>query len=106
MFTRVPQPLAYAEALLAQFSALSRAVQGAVLLEDFVRGAAQLSGCELSQLYLLDATHSCLQLRAEFKAHIAEHRMATLWVTHDEAEARAMAVRGYRLQDGVFCPIW
>lgn len=47
-----------------------------------------------------------LQLRAEFKAHIAEHRMATLWVTHDEAEARAMAVRGYRLQDGVFCPIW
>ncbi|QZI73099.1 sigma 54-interacting transcriptional regulator [Pseudomonas protegens] len=65
MFTRVPQPLAYAEALLAQFSALSRAAQGAVLLEDFVRGAAQLSGCELSQLYLLDATHSCLQLRAE-----------------------------------------
>ncbi|WP_025129820.1 sigma-54-dependent Fis family transcriptional regulator [Pseudomonas sp. PH1b] len=65
MFTRVPQPLAYAEALLAQFSGLSRASEGPALLEDFVRGAAQLSGCELSQLYLLDATHSCLQLRAE-----------------------------------------
>jgi ABC-type Fe3+/spermidine/putrescine transport system ATPase subunit len=47
-----------------------------------------------------------LQLRAEFKAHIAEYRMATLWVTHDEAEARAMAARGFRLQDGMLCPIW
>ena len=47
-----------------------------------------------------------LQLRDEFKAHIAEHRMATLWVTHDEAEARAMAVRGYRLLNGVLVQQW
>ncbi len=47
-----------------------------------------------------------LQLRDEFKAHIAEHRMATLWVTHDEAEARAMAARGYRLHNGALVREW
>jgi ABC-type Fe3+/spermidine/putrescine transport system ATPase subunit len=47
-----------------------------------------------------------LQLRDEFKAHIAEHRMATLWVTHDESEARAMAARGYRLVDGALVQQW
>ena len=47
-----------------------------------------------------------LQLRDEFKAHIAEHRMATLWVTHDETEARAMALRGYRLVEGALRQLW
>lgn len=47
-----------------------------------------------------------LQLRDEFKAHIAEHRMATLWVTHDETEARAMALRGFRLVEGVLRQLW
>jgi ABC-type Fe3+/spermidine/putrescine transport system ATPase subunit len=47
-----------------------------------------------------------LQLREEFKAHIAEHRMATLWVTHDETEARAMAARGYRLHEGALVSLW
>ena len=65
MFTRVPQPLIYAEALLAQFASLSRAADGGALLGDFVRGVAGLSGCELSQLYLLDATHTRLGLSAE-----------------------------------------
>ena len=65
MFTSVPQPLAYAEALLAQFSSLSRAMDGAVLLKAFVRGLAELSQCELTQLYLLDATHTSLEMSAE-----------------------------------------
>jgi sigma-54-dependent transcriptional regulator len=65
MFTLVPQPLVYAEALLAQFASLSRAADGAALLGDFVRGLAELSGCELTQLYLLDATHTCLGMNAE-----------------------------------------
>ena len=65
MFTQVPQPLVYAEALLAQFASLSRAADGAALLGDFVRGLAELSGCELTQLYLLDATHTCLGMNAE-----------------------------------------
>ena len=66
MFTQVPQPLVYAEALLAQFASLSRAADGAALLGDFVRGLAELSGCELTQLYLLDATHTCLGMNAEY----------------------------------------
>ena len=65
MFTQVPQPLVYAEALLAQFASLSRAADGAALLGDFVCGLAELSGCELTQLYLLDATHTCLGMNAE-----------------------------------------
>lgn len=65
MFSQVPQPLVYAEALLAQFAGLSRATDGTALLGDFVRGLAELSGCELAQLYLLDATHTCLGMNAE-----------------------------------------
>ncbi|MEB0069872.1 sigma-54-dependent Fis family transcriptional regulator, partial [Pseudomonas sp. CCI3.1] len=65
MFSQVRQPLVYAEALFAQFASLSRAADGTALLGDFVRGLAQLSGCELAQLYLLDATHTCLEINAE-----------------------------------------
>lgn len=65
LFSGVPEPLHYAEALLAQFSSLSRELDAATVLEDFVRGAAELSACELSQLFLLDATHTSLILNAE-----------------------------------------
>jgi ABC-type Fe3+/spermidine/putrescine transport system ATPase subunit len=47
-----------------------------------------------------------LQLREEFRQRIAEFNMATLWITHDEAEARAMGARGYRLVDGALAPVW
>jgi ABC-type Fe3+/spermidine/putrescine transport system ATPase subunit len=47
-----------------------------------------------------------LQLRSEFAQRIAEQKMATLLVTHDEAEARALGQRGYRLVDGVLLPQW
>ena len=76
MFTQMPQPLAYAEALLAQFASLARAANGAELLGDFVRGLAELSGCELAQLYLLDATHTCLKMRAECLDGILQPREA------------------------------
>ncbi|OZN87984.1 sigma-54-dependent Fis family transcriptional regulator, partial [Pseudomonas aeruginosa] len=65
MFSRVPQPLAFAEALLAQFGALSRETDIAALLGGFARAVGELSGCELSQLYLLDQTHTALTLNAE-----------------------------------------
>ncbi|WP_296256094.1 MULTISPECIES: sigma-54 interaction domain-containing protein [unclassified Pseudomonas] len=65
MFACVPQPLAYAEALMAQFASLSRATDGAALLGAFVRGLTELSGCELAQVYLLDATHTRLGMNAE-----------------------------------------
>ena len=77
MFTQVPQPLVYAEALLAQFASLSRAADGAALLGDFVRGLAELSGCELTQLYLLDATHASLGMNAECLNGILQPREAT-----------------------------
>lgn len=66
MFAQVPQPLVYAERLLAQFASLSRAADGAALLGGFVRGLAELSGCELAQVYLLDATHTRLSMQAEY----------------------------------------
>ncbi|OLU28722.1 sigma-54-dependent Fis family transcriptional regulator [Pseudomonas sp. PA15(2017)] len=66
MFAQVPQPLIYAERLLAQFASLSRASDVAALLGDFVRALTELSGCELAQVYLLDATHTCLGMQAEY----------------------------------------
>ncbi|WP_448632031.1 MULTISPECIES: sigma-54 interaction domain-containing protein [Pseudomonas fluorescens group] len=65
MFESVPQPLAYAQALLLQFSSLSRLEDEAVLVGHFIQGAARLSGCELAQLYLLDAARGHLGLNAE-----------------------------------------
>ncbi|MBX8469986.1 sigma 54-interacting transcriptional regulator [Pseudomonas sp. RIT778] len=76
MFTQVPQPLLYAEALLAQFASLSRAADGAALLGDFVRGLAGLSSCELTQLYLLDATHTSLGMNAECLDGVLQPRSA------------------------------
>jgi ABC-type Fe3+/spermidine/putrescine transport system ATPase subunit len=47
-----------------------------------------------------------LQLRDEFRQRIAEFNMATLLVTHDEAEARAMGNRGYRVVQGGLQQAW
>ena len=61
---------------------------------------------------LLDEPFSALDadlradLRAEFAQRIAEHGMRAVLVTHDEAEARAMASVAWRLQDGVLHAFW
>jgi ABC-type Fe3+/spermidine/putrescine transport system ATPase subunit len=61
---------------------------------------------------LLDEPFSALDaelrqgLREEFGQHIAAAGMATLLVTHDEAEARAMAARGVRLVAGQLQTLW
>jgi ABC-type Fe3+/spermidine/putrescine transport system ATPase subunit len=47
-----------------------------------------------------------LQLRSEFAQRIAEQQIATLLVTHDESEARALGQRGYRLVDGKLVAQW
>ena len=65
LLTHVPEPLAYAEALLGQFSSLSQSADDATLLGDFIRGTARLSGCELAQLFLVDAAHCRLELSTE-----------------------------------------
>ena len=61
---------------------------------------------------LLDEPFSALDaelrtsLQKEFSQRIAAAGMATLLVTHDEAEARAIAGRGFRLVDGRLQPLW
>lgn len=65
MFKKLSQPLDYAEALLAQFSDLSRLADGAELVGKFIQGVARLSGCELVQLYLLDVTRTRLEMNTE-----------------------------------------
>jgi sigma-54-dependent transcriptional regulator len=66
MFSQVPHPLHYAEALLQRFAALARLSNRAALLDALAESSAQLSDCELSQLYLLDATHTRLTLSADW----------------------------------------
>jgi ABC-type Fe3+/spermidine/putrescine transport system ATPase subunit len=64
------------------------------------------------RLLLLDEPFSALDaqlrtsLRSEFSQRIAAAGIATVLVTHDEAEARAMAQEGYRLTDGRLSRIW
>jgi ABC-type Fe3+/spermidine/putrescine transport system ATPase subunit len=47
-----------------------------------------------------------LHLQKEFRQRIQEAGMATLLVTHDETEARAMAARGWRLSQGQLSQLW
>ena len=65
MFSHVEQPLAYAELLLQQFASVSQARECSALFGDCVQAMTQLSGCELSQVYVLDAPHKHLKLSAE-----------------------------------------
>ncbi len=65
LLDHTPQPPGYAEQLLAAFGALAQAAEQGALLGAFARQACALSGCELAQVYLLDAGHSALGLSAE-----------------------------------------
>lgn len=64
------------------------------------------------RLLLLDEPFSALDaelrssLREDFRHRIAQAGIATVLVTHDEAEARAMAQRGFRLVNGRLQILW
>ena len=64
------------------------------------------------RLLLLDEPFSALDaelrssLREDFRQRIAQAGIATVLVTHDEAEARAMAQRGFRLVAGRLNSLW
>ena len=64
------------------------------------------------RVLLLDEPFSALDadlrtsLRDEFRARIQAAGMPTLMVTHDESEARALAARAVRLQDGLLEVMW
>lgn len=65
-FTQLPSPLDYAAALLGWFTRLGINSDESTLADDFAAGAAQLSGCELGQLYLLDQATGRLELAAQY----------------------------------------
>lgn len=64
------------------------------------------------RLLLLDEPFSALdadlrsQLRQEFSERIRASTIATLLVTHDAQEARAMASQGWQLQAGALIRLW
>jgi sigma-54-dependent transcriptional regulator len=83
MFSSVPQPLTYAEALLTQFADLSRITDGTALLGAFAHALTELSACELAQLYLLDATRTRLEISAEcFNGQFQSREVASLPVDY------------------------
>jgi len=109
----------------AQARAQARDMLGRFGLERFALGRVwQMSGGEQQRvalaralitrprILLLDEPFSALdtalrmQLREEFRNHIAAFHMATVWVTHDAPEARAMAGRGMLLEQGTLQPQW
>ncbi|MGZ9706821.1 sigma-54 interaction domain-containing protein [Pseudomonas sp. GNP013] len=65
MFSRLPQPLAYAETLMGWFCRLGRGADENTLADLCVAGVAQLSQCELGQLYRLDKATGRLELIAQ-----------------------------------------
>ena len=64
------------------------------------------------KLMLLDEPFSALdadrraQLRDEFKAWFKTHDMTCILVTHDQADAEAMADHAWRLGEGRVTPLW
>lgn len=66
LFGHLTQPLDYAERLLARFAALARSRDNRQLQEGLVSASSALTGSPLSQLYLLDVTHTQLTLTAEW----------------------------------------
>jgi sigma-54-dependent transcriptional regulator len=62
MFSQIPDPLAYAPRFCAAYAKLSEASSSERLAEELLNAVGELSGCELGQLYWLDATRRRLQL--------------------------------------------
>lgn len=66
LFGQLTQPLHYAERLLASFTRLARSRSKRQLQDGLAEASSALSGAALSQLYLLDVTHTQLTLTAEW----------------------------------------
>ncbi len=103
-----------AAAMLARFGLAAQAGQQVWTLSGGEQQRVALARALITapRSLLLDEPFSALDaelrqsLRDEFRHHIAAAGMATLLVTHDEQEARAMASRAVRLQDGQLLPLW
>ena len=103
-----------ASAMLGRFGLATQAQQQVWTLSGGEQHRVALARALITapRALLLDEPFSALDaelrqsLRDEFRQHIAAAGMATLLVTHDEQEARAMASRAVRLQDGQLQPLW
>lgn len=113
---RVAKPLARqrAEALLERFGLASHARHRVWTLSGGEQQRVALARALITapRALLLDEPFSALDaalrrdLQAEFRQRIADAGMAAVLVTHDEAEAQAMATRGLRLVAGRLELLW
>jgi ABC-type Fe3+/spermidine/putrescine transport system ATPase subunit len=113
---RVPRAAARQQAqdMLARFGLGQHATHSVATLSGGEQQRVALARALITapRLLLLDEPFSALDaelrssLRDEFRQRIAEAGIATVLVTHDEAEARAMAQRGFRLVDGRLQVLW
>lgn len=119
-FGLIEQRVAKAEArerareMLGRFGLASHATHRVWLLSGGEQQRVALARALITspRALLLDEPFSALDaelrvaLRDEFSQRIQEAGMATLLVTHDEAEARGMAQRGVRLTGGHLTTLW
>ena len=113
---RLPKAQARAQAadMLARFGLAAQAAQKVWTLSGGEQQRVALARALITapRALLLDEPFSALDaelrqsLSQEFRQRIAQAGMATLLVTHDEGEARAMATRGLRLHQGQLLPVW
>ena len=101
-------------AMLARFNLATHATDKVTTLSGGEQQRVALARALITQprLLLMDEPFSALDaelrqsLRDEFKLHITNMGISALMVTHDEAEARAMAHRGVRLSAGQLVSVW
>ncbi len=74
MFEHVPQPLRYAEKLVQQLVRFSGSRKKKRLADELVGAVIGLTDCDLCQLYVLDVTHTRLELAAEAGLGVVEGR--------------------------------
>ena len=113
---RMPRTAArqQAQAMLERFGLSQHATHRVTTLSGGEQQRVALARALITapRLLLLDEPFSALDaelrssLREDFRQRIAHAGIATVLVTHDEVEARAMAQRGFRLVAGRLNAIW